>query len=215
MRLFLFAPMLAAVPGLALASPLSFDAAIDQARRGAPSIEARTAGVAAAHAARGAAGALPDPELAVGIDSFPISGPLAFAPGRDDFTMARIGIRQDIPNLAKRHAQQAHADSNATAAEANAVIETRNVEVATALAWIALAYAEQRLAALNAILSRLDQVASSTPSAVVSGNARPAQALAARQAGLTLISLRWIALNWVRIPSDRALFKLEVDFHIT
>lgn len=182
MRLFLLAPLLAAVPGIALAGPLTFDAALDQARRSAPSIEAKTAGVDAARAARGASGALPDPTLAVGLDSFPISGPLAFEPGRDDFTMARVGVSQDIPNLAKRHAQQARADSDIAAAQADTAVEARNVEVSAALAWINLAYAERRLAALGDILSRLDQMAHNTPSAVASGSARPAQTLAAQQA---------------------------------
>jgi outer membrane protein TolC len=182
MRLFLLAPLLAAVPGIALARPLTFEGALDSARRGAPSIEAKAAGINAARAVRGASGTLPDPTLAVGVDSFPISGPLAFEPSHDDFTMARVGVSQDIPNLAKRHAQQARANSAIAAAEADTAVEARNVEVAAALAWINLAYAERRLAALDDILARLDQMARSTPSAVASGSARPAQALAAQQA---------------------------------
>lgn len=182
MRLFLCAPLLALAPGIALAEPLTFEAALDQATHGAPSIRAKTLGVDAARSARGAAGALPDPTLAVGIDSFPISGPLAFEPGRDDFTMARVEVSQDIPNLAKRHAQQARADSDIAAAEADTAVEARTVEVAAALAWINLAYATRRLAALDDVLSRLSQVVGATPSAVASGNVRPAQTLAGEQA---------------------------------
>ncbi|MHA3795588.1 TolC family protein [Sphingomonas sp. YL-JM2C] len=182
MRLFYCAPLLAVIPGIALAGPLTFDAALRQAKHDAPSIHAKTLGADAAQSARGAAGALPDPKLEVGVESFPISGPLAFEPQRDDFTMARFGVSQDIPNLAKRHAQQARADSDIAAAKADTAVETRTVEVGTALAWINLAYAERRLAALDGILSRLDQIAHSTPSAVASGSARPAQTLAAQQA---------------------------------
>ena len=186
MRLFVYLPLLAAVPGIALADPLTFNAALDQARRSAPSIQAKSAGVDATRAARGAAGALPDPTLAIGVDSFPVSGPLAFEPGRDDFTMARVGVNQNIPNLAKRHAQQARADSDIKSAEADTAVEARNVEVATALAWINLAYAERRLAVLDDILVRIDQVVDSTPSAVAAGSARPAQTLAGKQAVATL-----------------------------
>ncbi|MCP1471966.1 outer membrane protein TolC [Sphingobium sp. OAS761] len=182
MRLFYCAPLLAVIPGIAFAGPLTFDAALRQARQDAPSIRAKTLGTDAARSARGAAGALPDPTLGVGIDSFPISGPLAFEPQRDDFTMARVGVSQDIPNLAKRHAQQARADSDIKAAEADAAVEARTVEVGTALAWINLAYAERRLAALDDVLSRLTQVVRTTPGAVASGNARPAQTLAGQQA---------------------------------
>jgi hypothetical protein len=99
MRLLFCAPLLAVISGAALAKPLTFDAALSQAREDAPSIRAKTLGVDAARSARGAAGALPDPTLAAGIDSFPISGPLAFKPGRDNFTMARVSVSQDIPIL--------------------------------------------------------------------------------------------------------------------
>ncbi len=186
MRLFFCVTLLALIPGIAIAEPLTFVAALDHAAHGAPSIRAKTLGVDAARSARIAAGALPDPTLAVGIDSFPISGPLAFAPGQDNFTMARVGVSQDIPNLAKRHAQQARADSNIKAAEADTNVEVRTVTVETALAWINLAFATRRLAALDDILSRLGRVVGTTTSAVASGNARPAQTLAGAQAVASL-----------------------------
>lgn len=182
MRLFYLAPIIAAIPGMALAGPLTFDAALERAQHQAPSLQAKALGADAARSARGAAGALPDPTLGVSVESFPISGPLAFEPRRDDFTMARVGVSQDIPNLAKRHAQQARADSDIKAAEADTAVEARTVEVATALAWINLAYAERRLAALDDVLSRLQHVVGTTPAAVASGNARPAQTLAGQQA---------------------------------
>lgn len=182
MRLFLCLPLLAAIPGAAFAGPLTFEAALQRARQEAPSLKAKALGADAARSARGAAGALPDPTLGVSVESFPISGPLAFEPQRDDFTMARVGVSQDIPNLAKRHAQQARADSDIKAAEADTAVEARTVEVGTALAWINLAYAERRLTALDDVLSRLERVVGTTTSAVASGNARPAQTLAGQQA---------------------------------
>lgn len=96
--------------------------------------------------------------------------------------MARVGVSQDIPNLAKRHAQQARADSDIKVAEADTAVEARTVEVGVALAWINLAYAERRLAALDGVLSRLERVVGTTPGAVASGTARPAQTLAGQQA---------------------------------
>jgi outer membrane protein TolC len=182
MRFLLLAPLLAALPGAAFAGPLTFDAALRQAHDTAPSLKARALNADAARSARGAAGALPDPTLAVGVDSFPISGPLAFEPNRDNFSMARIGVSQELPNLAKRHAQQARANTDIVAAEADSAVEARSVEVATALAWIDLAYSERRLAALDELLARLNRVVGTTRSAVSSGNARPAQTLAGQQA---------------------------------
>lgn len=182
MQWYLYAPLLAAMPAAAHAEPLTFEAALRKAQSEAPSIQAKTLGVEAARSARGSAGALPDPTLGASVESFPISGPLAFEPQRDDFTMARIGVSQEIPNLAKRHAQQARAESDIKAAEADTAVEARSVEVSTALAWINLAYAQRRLAALDDLLTALEGVVGTSRSAIASGGARPAQTLTGQQA---------------------------------
>lgn len=172
----------AALPSAALAGPLTFDDALAKARAGAPSVKAKTLSADATRSARIAAGQLPDPKLALGIDSFPVSGPLAFQPSRDNFTWGRVGISQDIPNLAKRRAQRGRADADIAVADAATLVEIRTVEVQTAIAWINLAYAERRLAALDDVLARLGRLVRTTPSAVASGNARPAQTLVGRAA---------------------------------
>ncbi|MEG3126059.1 TolC family protein [Sphingomonas sp. GB1N7] len=182
LNLFGAALVAALLAGVAQAEPLTFDAALAAARNHAPSLRAKTLGTDSARAARGAAGALPDPKLALGVDSFPISGPLAFEPNRDNFTWARVGLSQDIPNAAKRHAQQARADTDIAAAEAETIAEARTVEIETAIAWITLAYAERRLAALEAVRARLERLVRTAPSALSGGSARPAQTLAGRQA---------------------------------
>ena len=176
--------ILLASVGIALparAVPLTFEEAISRAQANAPSLRARALGADASRAARTAAGVLPDPKLSLGVDSFPISGPLAFQPSRDNFTWVRVGISQDIPNPAKRRAQRTRADADIALAEAGTVLEARDVEVETAIAWITLAYAEKRLAAVEAVRTRLVQVVRTTPSAVAAGNARPGQTLAGRQ----------------------------------
>jgi cobalt-zinc-cadmium efflux system outer membrane protein len=172
----------AVVASPALASPLTLNEALARARETAPSLRAKSLSADASRSAREAAGALPDPKLSLGIDSFPISGPLAFAPARDNFTMARVGVSQDFPNLAKRHAQQARADTDITAADADIIAQTRTVEIETAIAWITLAYAEKRLVALDAVHAKLDRLVGTTPKAVASGAARPAQTIGGRQA---------------------------------
>jgi cobalt-zinc-cadmium efflux system outer membrane protein len=179
----------AALPSAALAGPLTFDDALGKAKASAPSVKAKALSADATRSARIAAGQLPDPKLALGIDSFPISGPLAFQPSRDNFTWAKVGISQDIPNLAKRRAQRGRADADIAVAEAGTRAEIRTVEVQTAIAWINLAYAERRLAALDEVLARLGRIVRTTPSAVASGNARPAQTLAGR-AGLARLQDR-------------------------
>ena len=174
--------LLAAVTTPARADPLTFEGALARARANAPSLQATALGVEASRAARGAAGALPDPKLTVGIDGFPVSGPNAFEPSREDFAAVRVGVSQDIPNPAKRRAARSLADADIAVASAETMREARSVEVGTATAWISLAYAEQRVAALDEVRARLDRLVRTTPSAVASGAARPGQTLAGRQA---------------------------------
>ena len=88
----------AIAPLAAQAKPLTFETALSEARANAPALRAKALGVEAAQSAVDAAGRLPDPKASVGIDSFPISGPLAFRPNRDDFTMVRVGFSQDFPD---------------------------------------------------------------------------------------------------------------------
>src|SRR3546814_4525649 len=62
--------------------------------------------------------------------------PPAFSLTRENMTMERVGIEQDVPNLAKRHAQQNRAEADITAARARSQADLRRIRVATALAWI-------------------------------------------------------------------------------
>src|SRR3546814_17980614 len=68
----LAAPRLAAIPGIAFAGPLTFEAALQRARQEAPSLKAKVLGADAARSARGAAGPLPDPTLGASVESYPI-----------------------------------------------------------------------------------------------------------------------------------------------
>jgi cobalt-zinc-cadmium efflux system outer membrane protein len=168
---------MAAFASSAHAEPLTFSQALDLAAAHAPSLRASTLQVDAARAASRAAGALPDPKLSVGVDNFPISGPVAGRFGSDEMTMARVGISQDMPNAARRRAQVAGADAQIGVAEAQARIEARKVRLATALAWIDLAYAQRRLAALDQLVGGLKGLWEGQPASIASGSARPASAL--------------------------------------
>ena len=181
MRYVFVALLSAAMPSFAFAQPLTFEDALSRAET-APSVQARSLDVEARRATAIAAGRLPDPKLGVGLDNFPVSGPPAFTYAGDSMTMARVGISQDVPNAAKRHAQQGRAQADIAAAEANGVAEARRVRVAAALAWIDLYYAGRRLAVIDAIIARQNGLAVAARSGVASGSARPAQTLDIRQA---------------------------------
>lgn len=182
MRLSIYVPLLAAIPSLASAEPLSFDAALERAAANAPVLEARSRQIQARQSATVAAGRLPDPTLGVGIDNFPVSGPPAFSLTEENMTMERVGIEQAIPNLAKRHAERGRARADIGAAEAQGAGAALQVKVMTAAAWIDLAYARKRLEAMDRILARLRPLVPASTSVVASGSARPGQSLNAEQA---------------------------------
>ena len=181
MRLTILAPLLAVIPGVASAEPMTFNAALERAAANAPSVQANEAGVEAKRAAAIAAGRLPDPTLSVGIDNFPVAGPPAFSFSRDSMTMARIGLEQAFPNPAKRRAQRGRAQADIDVAEAGLAVEAQNVRLETALAWVDLYYAKRRLAQLQRLDESLGDLQSTVTARLASGSARPSQALEPEQ----------------------------------
>ena len=171
----------ALLAGAAHAAPLTYGQAVDTAAANAPALRAAALQVEAAKASAKAAGALPDPKLALGLDNFPVSGPPAGRFGADEMTMGRVGYSQDMPSAAKRQARIGRAQADIVAAGADGAVEARQVRVAAALAWIELLYAQRKLAALDGVLAQLDPLWTAAPSGVASGRSRPAQALEAAQ----------------------------------
>lgn len=165
----------------ALAAPLTFAQAIERAAAFAPSLKARETRTRAAQTAADAADALPDPKLDLSLQNLPVTRSEAFSLGADFMTMKTIGIEQDFPNLAKRHARLARAEANIEVANADMAVEARDVRTATALAWIDLYFAERRLAILNDLDRSIDALAQTASARLAAGAARPAQALEPRQ----------------------------------
>jgi cobalt-zinc-cadmium efflux system outer membrane protein len=163
------------------AEPLTYAQALDTAAANAPALRAAALQVEAAKASAKSAGALPDPKLALGLDNFPVSGPLAGRFGADEMTMGRVGYSQDMPSAAKRQARISRAQADIVAAGADGAVEAWQVRVATALAWIELLYAQRKLAVLDGVVAQLDPLWNAAPAGVASGRSRPAQALEAAQ----------------------------------
>jgi cobalt-zinc-cadmium efflux system outer membrane protein len=186
MRASYMVPLAALIASTAQAGPLTYDQALREAVANAPGAAAARAGIAAARADARAAGTLPDPRLSFGLDNFPVSGPPAYTFNGDSMTMARVGVQQDMPNLAKRHAAQAQARAAITSAEASQASRLRQIRLGAGSAWIDLAYAERRLRAIDSTLRELRALPAATRAAVASGAARPAQTLGADQAIATL-----------------------------
>jgi len=132
---------------------LSFAEAVSRAGASGPTIEARRASVEAAEQSVGPAGRLPDPQLTVELSDVPVTGPNAGSLTRDDFTMQRVGVMQDVPNRSERRARTAVATAEADRAKAGLSVASLDARIGAAQAWIALHFAQRRLA----IVDRLEQ----------------------------------------------------------
>ena len=130
---------------------LTFDEAIRIAQAQAPQLRASELNVAASRSLQIAAGELPDPKIALGIENLPIEGDDRFNLTSDSMTMRRIGLMQEFPNQAKREARIAAARGQLASAEVQADIARLTVQRETAIAWIARASLERQLAHIDAL----------------------------------------------------------------
>src|SRR3989344_2054906 len=126
----------AAIATPASADPQTFDQTLALASANAPSLPAAALKVESAGAALPAAGALPDPQLKVGLENVPISGPMAGRFGADEMTMATFGLMQEVPNGARRRAEAGIARADIGSAQAEVAVEALDVRLGAALAWI-------------------------------------------------------------------------------
>jgi len=102
------------------------------------------------------AGALPDPEVEVGLKDVPVSSPSL---SREDFTMEMVTGRQSLPARGKRSAQRAAAVAGVEGAEAMRAREAVEIAADTADAFFQLAETDGSLAILAETRRRLEDAA--------------------------------------------------------
>ena len=196
--------------------PLSLDAAVERALERAPELNARTAGAEAARALSVSAGRLPDPELVIGIDNLPVSGPDAYSTTRDFMTMRKVGVMQEFPRGVKRRLERERAEAQAGAADAELVESRLAVAREVAAAWVRRATAEASLNELRALEPEVELQAAAARAAVSAGRSSTAEALAAEAAVAQLanrilkmqIEVRQAAFElarWIDVDASRPL----------
>ncbi|WP_294121672.1 TolC family protein [Sphingomonas sp.] len=169
--------LLLAIAGTARAEPITFDQAIELASHFSPGIKARATQVDAERLKASTANQLPDPKLQLGVQDYPVTGPNAFDPLADDFTMLRVGVSQDFPNPAKRRARVGRAQADIAAAEAGVGVEAQGVRIAAGLAWIDLYFAKRKLKVLAELDKSIDDLSATVGARLTSGSARPSDAI--------------------------------------
>ena len=172
------------------AAVLGFDEALSLAEQRSAALASRRAAVEGAEQARTAAGRLPDPKLAVGVENFPISGPERFSWNMESMTMRRVGVMQDVPNAAKRAAQRGSAEARAERERAMLEAERLAVRREAALAWLGLHFAQRKLTAFAALEQENRVLQDTLAARVAAGTAMPSDALMARQDALELADRR-------------------------
>lgn len=123
-----------------------------------PELAAMESRVAAARHRVGQAGALPDPEIEIGIQDIPFSNP-SFT--RSDFTMEMISARQMFPGAGKRGARRSAAETEAEAVAAEHVVHLRSLVADLADAFFALGELDARIQILEESRERLRRAAAS------------------------------------------------------
>lgn len=183
----LFALALAwGLTSLAQAAPLTYSAALDIAKQHTPTLIAQAARIEASRAAVLPADELPDPKAFVGIDNFPISGPDAGSLTADFMTMQKLGVMQDVPNAAKRHARKQAAVALSEQDSVQLHLARRRVLRETASAWIYRYYVEKRFALLDEWEQENRLFEDVIQAQVAGGKAMPADAVMPRQEQLDI-----------------------------
>ncbi len=175
-----------ALPAPARAAGLTYAEALELARQAAPAIAAGDAAIAGARAARPAAGTLPDPRLAAGIENLPIAGADRWSTTRDSGTMQRLALMQEVPNRAKRDARVRAVDARIERERAARALAALAVRREAALAWIGVHHAERRAALLDELRRENRLLLDTLPARIAAGQARPAELALARQAALDI-----------------------------
>ena len=164
----------------ALADPTSFNDAIARAGRDSPSVAAGQAAVESARLLVKPSGQLPDPELAIDLQDFPISGADRFRLNRDEMTMLSVGITQDVPSDASRRARQQMAYADVRVSGAALDIFRLEARGAAASAWLQAYYAQKRAAVLLTLANDAATLERAMIASLGAGAGQPDAALSAR-----------------------------------
>ena len=156
--------------------------AVRLAESSAPLMASKEAAVGGARALTESAGRLPDPELVLGVDNWPTTGPDAWSLGNDFMTMRRVGFMQSVPNARKRRSERALAQAQLQAAEADAAATRLTVAQMAATAWVNAYCAELESRNLQSLQSTLALQADAARAGLASGRASASDALMAQAA---------------------------------
>lgn len=183
---YIYALALAGGLNIGSAQALGYREALLLAEQQSPGLAAQRLQLDAAAAAHGAAAALPDPKLSVGVENLPISGMDRWSLTRDFMTMQRLALMQDVPNRAKREARMQVSQARTERERTLVALQRLQVRQALGQAWVMAQSTDRRRELLDALLAENQRLQDSLPARIAGASAQATDLLAARQESLTL-----------------------------
>ena len=179
----LAAVMLAAAAHAADPDPgriLSLRDAVAIASGDQPAVGAFEREAVASEQAAVAARSLPDPQVSVGIQNFPIRGMNAFSPTEDEMTMYTIGVMREQVRRSRREAEAAKLRAEAAVSRFEGSAQQRRIQRDVMIVWIEAveASASQRL--LTQVIADLRTGRQVIEAAIPTGSSTPALELQAQ-----------------------------------
>lgn len=163
---------------------LSLPMAVRLAEQQAPMLAARHARADAAREEAARAGALPDPQLILGVDNLPVTGGHAFDPSADFMTMKKIGVMQAFPAGDKREARRRTAERVLDRNRALSGVERLQVRQDVADAWLAAWVAQHQLDILGELHDQAALAVSLAEARLAGGNGAIVEMMAIKAAAL-------------------------------
>lgn len=145
-----------------------------------PSVAAFEREAAASEQAALAARVLPDPQVSVGVQNYPVTGGMAFDPTRDDMTMYTLGIMREQVRRSRREAEAARLQAEALVSRAEGSAQQRRIRRDVMVAWIDAVEAAARQRLLARVINDLEAGRRVMEAGVPTGASTPALALQAQ-----------------------------------
>lgn len=145
-----------------------------------PMVAAYTRDARASEQAAVAARSLPDPQLTVGVQDYPITGNRAFSPTRDDFTMYMVGFMREQVRRSKREAEASQLKAQAVVSREQASAEQLHIRRDVMVAWLNAVEANAKEQLLSRVIGDLKTGQKIMESGVSTGTSAPSLALEAQ-----------------------------------
>jgi len=179
---------------------LALDEALALARQDQPAVAAFEREAAASEQAALAARSLPDPQVSVGIQNFPVRGETALSPTEDEMTMYTIGVMREQVRRSRREAETARLRSEAAVSRFEGSARERRIQRDVMLAWLEAVEAGQKQRLLAQVIGDLRTGRQVIEAGIATGSSTAALELEARAE----IALAESRLAEARGAEDRA-----------